>query len=436
MRGSDTRLRSCSAALVFACALARALALALALFFAGAGTASAADEQSTLIWLSFDGVRHDQPDRQTLPGLQRIEREGVRAEALRPVFPSTTFPNHVSQATCARPTRHGIVGNRFRDRARGDFAYEADASWILAEPLWIAAERQGVRAAAFFWVGSETPWRGLAASYRRTPFDSAVREAEKVDQILEWLDRPIATRPRLIMTWWRGSDRAGHRHGPDAPEVDAALREQDAKLIRLIEELDRRDAWSTTTLFVSSDHGMGHGERAIDVAEALEGAGVEAELMSSGAVTMVHLREAGETVIARAEAALSSLPGHRVHRSRDLVEAGTLGPAERLGELVLVAEPPHFYARTDWTERWLATLFSWWSGGRGIHGYDPKYVDMHGIFYAVGRGVPSGRPLGTVSPLDLAPTASRLLGIDPPADCEGSALPGFDESRHASPWAE
>ncbi|NIM71491.1 MAG: alkaline phosphatase family protein, partial [Xanthomonadales bacterium] len=53
----------------------------------------------------------------------------------------------VSLATGTHPDRHGIVGNHFVDRQRGAFRMGSDANWVLAEPIWIAAERQGVVAA-------------------------------------------------------------------------------------------------------------------------------------------------------------------------------------------------------------------------------------------------------------------------------------------------
>ena len=80
--------------------------------------------------------------------LARMQRDGARAERLIPVFPSSTFPNHVSLATGTYVDRHGIIENRFtRHERASSFDYGNDASWIEAEPLWIAAERQDVRAA-------------------------------------------------------------------------------------------------------------------------------------------------------------------------------------------------------------------------------------------------------------------------------------------------
>ena len=211
--------------------------------------------EAVVILLSWDGVRHDMPDRARTPALDRVAQSGTHA-ALRPVFPTNTFPNHVSLATGTFVDRHGIVGNVFEDRERGRYRYSNDASWIEAEPIWAAAERQGVRAASFFWVGSETDWRGRGASYRRAPFDTKIGEDEKVDQILAWLDLPAAERPGLIVSWWHGADHAGHERGPDHADVVRALERQDVQLLRLLEGLDVRGAWDETTLIIVSDHGM------------------------------------------------------------------------------------------------------------------------------------------------------------------------------------
>ena len=158
-----------------------------------------------VVVLSWDGVRHDYPDMGDYPALKRMAREGVRADRLLPVFPSATFPGHVSMATGTYPDRHGVVDNRFFDSARGYYQDRGDADWIEAEPLWIAAERQGVPSATYFWVGSETDWRGQGTRMRVAPFDATHSEMRKVAQILEWLALPESERPRLIMSYWSGN---------------------------------------------------------------------------------------------------------------------------------------------------------------------------------------------------------------------------------------
>jgi len=61
--------------------------------------------------------------------------------------------------------------------------------------------------------------------------------------------------------------------------------------------------------------------------------------------------------------------------------------------------------------------------GIGAHGPFPTRRRLHGIFYAVGPGVRAGARPGIVRQVDPAPTVAHLLGIPPPAQSVGRALP-------------
>ncbi len=394
-------------------------------------TAATAGEPVVIV-LSLDGVRTDQPVRAGLPGFARLAREGARAEKLVPVFPPMTFPSHVTLATGAPVDRHGIVANAFRDAERGEFRYSDDPSWLGAEPIWVTAERQGVPSAVFFWVSSGGAWHGTRARYLVTPFDSRVPESQKVDRILVWLDLPADQRPRLVLSWWHGSDAAGHRYGPDAPEVDVALASQDAQLVRLLDALDARDAWTDTTLLVVSDHGMAAVREGVDLGAALEAAEIEAEVLPGGGVASIHLADPAQRE--RARAVLAAVPGVEVFASDALPQRWRYGPATRLGDLVATTEPPRTFrgaGRKGSVTRAMRV--------HGAHGFDPGQGDMGGIFYARGRGVAPGVELPAVSSLDVAPTITRLLGIEPPRDSEGRPLAALrpaaadDRTTHSLP---
>jgi predicted AlkP superfamily pyrophosphatase or phosphodiesterase len=387
-----------------------------------------------VVLLSLDGVRHDYPERGGLPAFARMMREGARAEALVPVFPSTTFPNHVSLATGTYPDRHGIVANRFLDPELGEFDYGNDARFLDAEPLWAAAERQGVRAAVFFWVGSETDWRGVGASHRKAPFDSAVRERDKVEQILAWLDLPEPERPGLVMSWWHGADSMGHRFGPDAAPTMRQLRGQDAELLRLIEALDARDAFAFTTLLVVSDHGMIAVTETLDAGAVLEAAGIRARVLQGGAYAHVHLHDPGEREAA--VAALAAVPGVSAMAAEEIPEALRCRHPTRNGHVVAFTDPPRMLSRASGNlARWTRVRAAVGSAV-GTHGYDPAvHPEMDGILLAMGRGVAPGARLGRVRAIDVAPTAARLLGIAPPRHAEGTPIAGLGEATPGSETA-
>lgn len=380
-------------------------------------------KEPIVVWLSFDGVRHDALDPLAYPALGRLQNQGARATSLRPVFPSSTFANHVAMATGTHADRHGIVGNRFLDPELGFFDYGNDAKFLEAEPIWISAERQGVKAATFFWVCSETDWQGTGQSYRRAPFDGGLGEAEKVDQILSWLDLPEAERPRLIMSWWHGADAAGHRHGPGSDQVKAQLRGQDLELSRLLAGIDQRELWPRLTLMVVSDHGMTPANTLVDAGSLLDDADVGNRVVHGTSVAHVHLKDTADTQAA--VAALQQVPGIRAFPSQELPESLRYRHPTRTGQVVAMVDPPLRLGGTR--SKGLEFLRKLSGGGDGgAHGYDPdRFPDMHGVLLAMGRGVPAGISLPPTRVIDLAATVSQLLAIEPPRHSEGAPISGL-----------
>ncbi len=370
-----------------------------------------ASNDNTVILLSWDGMRHDFLDLGDFPALKRIEREGIRAGRLTPVSPSNTFPGHVSLATGTTPEVHGIIDNVFYDRDRGMYAYSGDASWLNAEPLWIAAERQGVKTATYFWVGSESDWRGQGTSYRIEPFDGNRPESEKVDQYIEWLDLPESERPKLIVSYWRGADSVAHMKGPDHPDVVEIIREQDAELSRLLSALDSRDLWSTTTIIIVSDHGMTEVNESVSVKQSTEDAGFEVRI--TGGSSRRHIFLSNETDREGVLAVLNKQANIKIYQNDNLPES--MYTPNRTGDIVITTEAPNTFSGADTLFQKaivaLAPLLGW---KHGAHGFNPDLPDMGGIFLAKGRGVQAGREMPVVHQLDVAPTVTKLLGIGKP----------------------
>ena len=90
-----------------------AAALALGLVSAAAAEPVAKPAGPTIL-ISIDGGRADYLDRGVTPTLSALTKTGVRA-AMRPSFPSLTFPNHYTLVTGLTPDHHGIVANNFID---------------------------------------------------------------------------------------------------------------------------------------------------------------------------------------------------------------------------------------------------------------------------------------------------------------------------------
>ena len=364
--------------------------------------------ENTVIILSLDGFRHDYPVQSSNGGFSKIAKEGLRADYLVPVYQSSTYPAHVSMATGVSPIKHGILHNGFFDRKKGSFSYDPDANWIEVAPLWILAEQQGVKAATFFWVGSETDWNDVAISYSKAPFNGRISEKDKISQILSWMDMPDEERPRLIMSWWHGADSIAHKLGPNHQSVKNQIKKQDKLLLSLIDQIEDRNLWSETTLIVVSDHGMSEISNLINIKEILKTESIKARLSLGPAVGHIFLDEEQDLPLA-----LKILRANK----RLQVYSQTDTPAEigvhpsRTGDIVLTTSAPNMLvSRNNKTPP------------KGMHGYNPALNnEMNGIFYAYGYGV-ANKSIDSVHQLDLVPTAAKLLGIKIPSITEGRVI--------------
>ena len=116
----------------------------------------AAVGKATVVWISMDGFRGDYLDRTELPFFTRLTKEGVYSRQFHPVFPPITFPSHCAEATGVAVAHHGITGNSFYDAAtRQTYRYPTDSTLLLAEPIWLTTERQGVRTLVQDWPLSQ-----------------------------------------------------------------------------------------------------------------------------------------------------------------------------------------------------------------------------------------------------------------------------------------
>ena len=121
----------------------------------------------TVILISMDGFRWDYQDKTDTPNLDYLTENGVKAESQIPVFPSKTFPNHLSIVTGSYPENHGIISNNMYD-SEWDAEYYigensdpvSESRRYEAEHIWVTAEKQGQVTATYFWPGSEAEING------------------------------------------------------------------------------------------------------------------------------------------------------------------------------------------------------------------------------------------------------------------------------------
>jgi len=384
-----------------------------------ASPASVADARTVLL-VSLDGFHPDHLDPDITPALSRIAREGVRAEWMNPSYPSLTFPNHYTLVTGLRPDRHGIVHNTMRDVAiDGGFwlsnrAAVGDSRWWGGEPIWVGAEKAGLRSATLYWPGSEAEIDGIRPTRWTEYVDGDTLPLDvRVDTVLGWLSEAEATRPRLATLYFETVDKQAHEHGPDSAQARAAVRAVDAALGRLLQGLEARGLLGHVDLIVASDHGMATVAPGRWVAVEDVVSREEATVVSIGQVIQVAPNAGFEAQVER------RLLG--AHAQYDCWRKGELPAHWRYGTHPRIA-PIVCQMHEGWDMLPRATIAKRPAHDRGSHGYDPALPSMRALFLAAGPSFRGGLVLPAFDNVDVYPLLAHLLGIEP-APNDGSIEP-------------
>jgi predicted AlkP superfamily pyrophosphatase or phosphodiesterase len=375
-----------------------------------------------LVLVSIDGFRWDYPSLVDTPALDRMAAAGLKAEALQPVFPTQTFPNHFSIATGLPPAQHGLVGNDFPDESRTrwyhykDRATVQDGDWYLAEPIWVTAARQGMVTAAYYFVGTEAPVGGVRPDHWRA-FDSEVPPEQRVRQVLDWLAEPPASRPHVITLYFEQVDDHSHWSGPGSAESLRAIRDVDRQLGVLLDGIGALPHGDEVYVLVVSDHGNAAYlpdreplvlDRLVDLdgVRAVEGG------------PFVHLYfppGAGR----RAAAARDLINAHwdcgRALLPEDAPAAWNVSASPRFPDLIVLADRGCAVLSTPAMAHKIT---------QGDHGWAPEVPEMRGIFYAVGPRIPPGARPGVLQVTDIHPLMLSILGLEascPPGHVAGAA---------------
>jgi arylsulfatase A-like enzyme len=244
--------------------------------------------------------------------------------------------------------------------------------------------------------------------------------------------------PAFSLLWLSDPDLAQHDSAPGSEAALAAIRSSDSNLALVLDALEKKKAWTSTDVFVVSDHGFSTVERAIDFSAELRKAGFDAK------AAFTETPKRGQVMAAdNAGTILFYIIEHDPDVTARLVEwlqrsdfAGVIFAREKFeGTFPLEVaransvDAPDFMVSLRWNKKpnqfgvpGQIVADHARPAGTGTHVTLSEF-DVHNILFAAG---PDFRERTTTtlpsSNLDLAPTILHLLGVTPPQKLDGRIL--------------
>jgi arylsulfatase A-like enzyme len=449
--------------------------LFLLIFFAASVAIAASAPDKHVVVVVWDGMRPDFVTEQNTPTLWKLAQSGVFFRNNHSVYPSATIVNGTAIVTGNYPNHDGILANHvYRADVNGRKSIDVENVEVvrkgdelsagkyvgvptIAELLHARGDRTAIAAAKTvgllfdrhadprlgqdIFAGESVSFE-MASSLLKLlgPFPPATQAADRdvwtTKALTDFLWKDAI--PVFSLLWLSEPDDTEHKTAPGAPPALAAIKSSDENLARVLAALDKRNARSTTDLFVVSDHGFSTIAREIELPKILKAAGFDAvtEFTDPPKQGQIMLAGNGGTV-------LFYVVGHDEEITRRLVEflqqtdfAGvilTREPMEGTFTLAQAKIDNEHASDVVMSFRWTedknpfgasGMIDADWqrAAGKGTHATLSRF-DMHNTLVTAGpdfaSSLTSEVPSGNV---DVAPTILSILGIKPPSGMDGRIL--------------
>lgn len=384
----------------------------------------AQEKEPIVIMISLDGFRYDYVERFQPENLLKFISEGTSATGLIPSFPSKTFPNHYTIATGMLPEHHGLVDNSFYEPFKdqvytmGNRDIVQDGYWYGGTPIWVLAEKNGIKAASYFFVGSEAPVQGIKPS-EYFDYDGKIPNLTRISKVFEWMQLPDVERPRMITLYFSDMDDVGHAYGPSNDEkLRERLHKLDRELGALFEGLKSFDL--PISVILVSDHGMAdvQKDKLINLDQLTEG--IKARIVNNGALAHVHLENPDEKsqIIELLKSRGANFSIDDLTENENYTDVSAF--PQRIGDLLIIPEMGYYLADNRGMLRYQNRSAMLKTDVYGEHGFSPENKEMWGIFYAKGPQIKASYQIEPFQNIHIYPLLCQLLGLEIPDGIDGN----------------
>jgi predicted AlkP superfamily pyrophosphatase or phosphodiesterase len=422
---------------------------------------TAATQGPIVVLITIDGfpARALKDPQLPMPTLRRLEADGAHADAMMPINPTVTWPNHTALITGVDASVHHVMANgliQFRTPggAPNVEPWVSKNELVHARTLYEAAAEKNMTTGQVDWVAvygaKDVRWQfGERPDWSSAIVQDLVAQKlltkEQVDRFWDsspawrdelWTDAAIdiLTRhtPNLLLFHLLQTDTLQHEYGPLTFAAYAAYAYADSCIARLIDAACAAGVLNRITFIIVSDHGFSSVEHAIRPNTVLVQQGIlkmqnghyqgDAWFLPEGGEASLYIRNVSlrATLVPKLKAYFEKLPGVAgAYTNDDAQKLGlpALGSTDQVPDLYLAASPGYaFWGGND------GPVEQDVQPAGGSHGYLNTDPDMQALFIASGAHIRHGVNLGSITNLQVAPTIAKILGVSLPAARQESLI--------------
>ncbi len=237
-----------------------------------------------VIVISFDSLSSfDFELLKNLPNFSKLLKKSFFCPYVKTVYPSLTYPAHVSISTGKLPNEHGVINNTRRQYNSNDPDWFWLSSYIKDETIFDLATQSGKSVAALLWpvtgrakikynmpeVFPNRWWRSqivlslingsIAFQFMMNLKYGKHRDGKKQPGLDDFthhvfLDTIKEKKPELTMVHFTDLDTHRHLYGNFSTEANKALIRHDERLGDVLRLLDAEEMLENTALVVLGDH--------------------------------------------------------------------------------------------------------------------------------------------------------------------------------------
>lgn len=408
-----------------------------------------------MVVISLDAVSSkDIEIMKDLPNISKLINDGSLIKNVETIYPSLTYPAHVSIVTGRYPVNHEITNNtvlKFKDKNPNWNWY---GNKIKGENLFELAKKNGLTTASVVWpvtgkmkidynmpeIFETKPWHnqiimsalagskayqfsmnkkfGYLRKGTKEPYlDNFVTECAK-ETIKKY-------KPNLIMIHLIDVDSHRHDYGYESLEALEALKRHDIRVGEIIECLKEAGIYEDTTLVLLGDHSAIDTNKVIrlnsafkkaDLIEFKNGKLKEFKAISKECGGSAYTYLNNKNSIEENKKCLKILEELKekgalefILNKEEAIKAGANNQCDFMVEAsrgyyfsneyegMVVEETKDIHNKHTY---------------KAVHGYSPKKKDYETFFLAFGRGVKSGVVLDKGKLINHGPTLGKILGFD------------------------